>query len=118
MQKTQGYLGQGLVVRGKLTGAGDVTIEGRFEGEVDVAGEVSVGENGVVSAPLHVGGLTVSGDVKGDVVATGAVKVCDGGRILGDVRAHRVSIDDGGALHGGVEMDFELPDALDGLLAP
>jgi cytoskeletal protein CcmA (bactofilin family) len=118
MQKTLGYLGPGLLVRGKLTGEGDLTIDGRFDGELDVTGDVQVGERGVVSAPVRAGSLTVSGDLKGDVSAAGAVAVRDGGRIVGDVRAQRVSIDDGGALHGGVEMDFDLPDELDGLLTP
>lgn len=117
-QKTVGYLGPGLVVRGKLTGDGDMTIDGRFEGQLDVSGDVQVGERGIVSAPVRAGALTVSGDVKGEVFASGTVAVRDGGRIQGDVRAHRVSIDDGGALHGGVEMDFDLPDELDGLLVP
>ena len=118
IQKTLGYLGPGLIVRGRLSGEGDLTIDGRLDGELDVSGEVHVGERGIVSAPVHAGALVVSGDVKGSVVARGAVAVRDGGRILGDVRAQRVSIDDGGALHGGVEMDFDLPDELDGLLTP
>lgn len=118
IQKTLGYLGPGLIVRGKLTGDGDLTIDGRFEGDLAVSGGVQVGERGFVTAPVRVGALIVSGDVKGDVIAGGTVAVRDGGRILGDVRAHRVSIDDGGALHGGVEMDFDLPDELDGLLTP
>jgi len=118
IQKTLGYLGPGLVVRGQISGDGDLTIDGRLDGQLDVSGDVVVGERGVVNAPVRAGALTVAGDVKGDVFARGAVAVRDGGRILGDVRAHRVSIDDGGALHGGVEMDFDLPDELDGLLTP
>lgn len=118
IQKTLGYFGPGLVVRGKLTGEGDLTIDGRFEGGLELTGDVHIGEHSVVNAPVRAGALTVSGDVKGDVVAAGAVAVRDGGRIVGDVRAQRVSIDDGGALHGGVEMDFELPDGLEGLLTP
>ncbi len=117
MQKPLGYLAPGLSVRGRLSGAGDLTIDGRLEGELDVSGEVIVGERGVIVAPVRAGAVVVAGDLKGEVHARGAVAVRDGGRILGDVRAQRVSIDDGGALHGGVEMDFELPAELDGLLA-
>jgi cytoskeletal protein CcmA (bactofilin family) len=117
MQKTLGYLAPGLVVRGRLAGEGDLTIDGRLEGELDVTGEVAVGETGIVVAPVRAGALAVAGDVKGAVHARGAVAVRDGGRIVGDVRAARVAIDDGGALHGGVEMEFELPAELDGWLA-
>ncbi len=31
-----------------------------------------------------------------------------GGRVRGDVRAARLSIDDGGAIDGVLEMDFDL----------
>jgi len=44
------------------------------------------------------------------VTAAGAVAVRPGGRLVGDVRARRIAIDDGGALEGGIEMDFDLPE--------
>lgn len=110
-RRTDGIIGPDLVVHGKLEGKSDLRIEGVFDGELHVEGEVVVGPDASVTAPVQVGSLEVEGEVRGDVVARDAVAVRPGGRLLGDVRARRVAIDDGGALQGGVDMEFELPES-------
>jgi cytoskeletal protein CcmA (bactofilin family) len=72
-------------------------------------GVLRVGESGVVVAAIEIGELETKGHVRGSVVASEAVSVLEGGRLDGDVRAPKVAIEDGGQLHGGVDMDFELP---------
>lgn len=110
---TPGYFGPHLVAQGKLSGRGDLVIDGRFEGGVDIEGALTVAAQGVLLATTSVTDLIVDGHVKGNVFASDAVAVREGGRLDGDVRARRVSIDDGGVLQGGIEMDFEVPAGLD-----
>lgn len=108
-RSTNGYIGPNLVIHGRLSGQGEIQIDGRLEGDLEVEGTVSVGPTGVVLAAASADVVEVMGHVRGNVVATTEVAVRDGGRIDGDVRAPRVGIDDGGSLVGGIEMDFELP---------
>jgi cytoskeletal protein CcmA (bactofilin family) len=105
-RRAEGSIGPDLVVHGKLDGKSDLRIDGVFEGELHIEGELVVGPDASVIAPLEVGSLTVEGEVRGDVAAQGSVAVRAGGRLIGDVRARRISIDDGAALQGGIEMDF------------
>ena len=111
-RRLDGSIGPDLVVHGKLDGKSDLRIEGIFEGEIDVEGVVSIGPEGTVRGPVRVGSLELEGELHGDVSASGAVGVRSGGRLLGDVRARQVAIDDGGSLHGGIEMEFELPEGV------
>jgi cytoskeletal protein CcmA (bactofilin family) len=104
-----GYIGKGLRVRGKLTGAGDLIIDGRFEGEIKVDGTIEVGADGAAGAPVEAGSVVVQGVLEGAVRADDAVAIQPGGRLLGDVRASRVSLSDGAYLEGSVIMDFDLP---------
>jgi len=113
LRPTGGLFGPSFVVRGRLTGHGDLAVDGRFEGDIAVAGDITVGAEGSITAGCEVASLVVEGHVRGNVVATSAVTVRAGGRIDGDVRAPRVAIEDGATLHGGIEMDFEIPGALD-----
>lgn len=110
-RRSDGCIGADLVVHGTLTGKSDLRIDGVFDGELSVEGAVTIGPEGSVSAPVRVGSLDVEGEVRGDVAASGSVAVRAGGRLLGDVRARRICVDDGGSLQGGIEMDFELPGA-------
>lgn len=107
-----GSFGPDVVVHGRLSGKSDsLRIDGVLEGELDVDAAVSVGPEGLIAAPISVASLEVEGEVRGDVRARGAVTVRAGGRLVGDVRARRIAIDDGGSLQGGIEMEFELPAA-------
>lgn len=109
-RRSDGIIGPDLVVHGRLDGKSDLRIDGVFEGEIDLDGAVVVGPDGSVTAPVTVGSLEVEGEVRGDVVAKEAVAVRPGGRLLGDVRARRIGIDDGGSLQGGIDMDFDVPE--------
>lgn len=108
-RRADGIIGSELVVHGKLGGKSDLRIDGVFEGEVVLEGTLTVGPEASLVGPLSVAELTVEGEVRGDVAATDGVVVRPGGRLIGDVRARRIGIEDGGSLQGGIEMDFEVP---------
>ena len=103
-----GSFAKDLVVRGELRGKGDLRIDGRFVGVVELDGDLAVGAEASVQAPVTVCDLEVAGELRGEVRASGAVAIRGGGRVFGDVRASRLGIDDGGALQGGIDMDFDL----------
>lgn len=107
-RSAEGVIGPHLVVRGRLDGKGDLRVEGVLEGEVEIDGALAVGPDGTVVGPVRAREVEVSGEVHGHVLAGDGVAIRAGGRVQGDVRARRIAIDDGAALHGGIEMDFEL----------
>jgi cytoskeletal protein CcmA (bactofilin family) len=103
-----GTIGPDLVVHGKVSGKSDLRVDGVLEGEIAIDGDVLVGPDGAIIAPVAVRSLEVEGEVRGDVHASSAVAIRPGGRLIGDVRARRIAIDDGGTLEGGIEMEFDL----------
>lgn len=106
-----GYFGPSVRARGTLSGTGSLTVRGRLDGEIQIAGSIDVESGAIVNANASLTHLLVAGDVVGDVHAEDSVRVVAGGRVEGDVRAVRIAIDDGGVLLGGVEMDFAIDDA-------
>jgi cytoskeletal protein CcmA (bactofilin family) len=108
----EAYIGEGLTLKGSVSGETDMDIDGRVEGSIHLRGHVRVTERGQLTGAVTVGSLTALGRVVGDVWATDAVHVGETGRVVGDVRAARVSLDDGGLLDGAIDMDFDLPAGL------
>lgn len=108
-RRVEGCIGTDLVVHGTLTGKSDLRIDGVFDGELSLDGVVVVGPEGSLNAPVEVGSLEVEGEVRGSVVAGATVAIRAGGRLIGDVRARRICIDDGASLQGGIDMDFDVP---------
>lgn len=107
-----GYVGPGLLLRGELRGEGQLRCDGTFEGSVELAGALVVGRSGRVAGPVHADAVAVEGLLEGPVSA-GELNVLAGGRLVGDVRAARIGLDDGGSLEGTVEMEVELPEPED-----
>ncbi len=104
-----GYVGPGLLVRGELRGAGQLRCDGTFEGSVDLQGALVVGRSGKLVGPVRAQAVAVEGILDGPVMA-GELNVLAGGRLVGDVRAARIGLDDGGSLEGTVDMEVELPE--------
>lgn len=96
-------------MNGRVHGEGVIEIAGRMEGPVEVDGHVLV--SGHLSGLLRARHAHVQGVVEGDVIGA-EVRIAAGGRVIGDVRAARIGLDDGGILDGSVEMDVQLPESL------
>lgn len=113
-QDTRASIGRTTRIVGRLTGDGDLLVEGRVEGELSLKGHVTVADGGVVAAPLSAGDVTVEGLVDGDVTSRGAVVLRASGAIRGAISAARVAVDEGARFTGRIEMDVELPPELGG----
>ncbi len=105
-------IGKNITIRGNLTGAEDLVIEGRIEGNVTLSNHLTVQSSGVVEADLDVEDLTVNGAVHGDIRASRSVSINADAKVVGNIRAPRIIIEDGARFKGRVEMDVQLPAGL------
>lgn len=110
-------IGKGVVVRGDVTGADPVYIDGRVEGTIQIPGErVTVGKTGTVVGRAGSGApcitareIVILGTVTGNVVAGDRVDIRAGGSLTGDVTTVRVAIEDGAFFRGGIDIRREDP---------
>ena len=96
-------IGRGTRIRGRVSGAVDLEVHGHVDGEIAVSGDVTVDAQGLVGANVSGRRLVVRGAVKGDLTGEDAVVLEEGARVLGDVRAPRVSIAVGALVRGYVQ---------------
>jgi cytoskeletal protein CcmA (bactofilin family) len=96
-------IGRSARVRGRVTGAVDLEVLGFVDGEIAVGGDVTVDVGGLVGASVSGRRLVVRGAVKGDLVGEEAIALEDGARVVGDVRAPRVTIAPGALVRGFVD---------------
>jgi len=101
-------------VRGQVSGAEDVVVEGRIDGGIKLDGSLHVREGGVVVAQVAALDVTVAGILVGDVIANGAVTIAPKGKLVGDVKAGRIVIAVGGAMRGHVDTTEEATGAARG----
>ena len=98
-------IGQSLFIKGDVSGSEDLMVEGRVEGKIDLRDHnLTIGANGRVHAEIHAKNITIIGEVTGNVVADEKVDLTDSARLVGDVRAPRISVSDGAQFKGSVDM--------------
>lgn len=97
-------ISEGTQIRGRLSGAEDVLVNGRIDGEVDLDGELTVGPEGILKADVNATRVVVKGVVAGDISASESVALVDGCKVVGDVRAPVVQITEGARFSGGLEV--------------
>jgi cytoskeletal protein CcmA (bactofilin family) len=102
-------IGRGTVIRGSVRGTGTLEIVGRVEGDVNVGGEIVLGDEGAVLGNVSGATVTISGAVQGDVRASESILLERGARVVGDLTAPRVGISTGALVKGHVRTDDEPP---------
>lgn len=97
-------IGSGLKIRGEITGASDMYIDGDVQGKVRVgSGRLTIGPSGRVQADLEAREIIVNGNVVGNLKAADRVQLGSTGSVQGSVVTPRIGIDDGARLRGNVE---------------
>lgn len=106
------YLGGSVVFRGELSGDEDLTIEGQFDGSINVQGHcVTVGQHGQVKADIAARQVSVSGKLNGKVNALEKISIQRTGNVVGDLVSAGVAIEEGAYFKGSIEIlrDGERP---------
>lgn len=94
----------GTRVRGEVSGATELVVDGEIEGEIRLEALVVVGPGGVVRGPISASVVRVDGKVFGDVRGAERVEVGSAGALEGDIVAPRVILSEGAFFKGKVEM--------------
>jgi cytoskeletal protein CcmA (bactofilin family) len=103
MAANASIIGRTTRIRGRVSGAVDLEVQGFVDGEIAVGGDVTIDTHGMVGAGVQGKRLVVRGAVKGDLLGSEAVLLEDGARVVGDVRAPRVVIAPGALVRGFVD---------------
>jgi cytoskeletal protein CcmA (bactofilin family) len=101
----QATIGRSLVIKGEITGAEALYIDGRIEGKITLTdNRVTIGRNGSVQADITAREVVVMGKVTGNIECTDRVDIRSEGVVNGNVLTERISVEDGAVLKGGIEV--------------
>jgi cytoskeletal protein CcmA (bactofilin family) len=99
-----GMIGSGLLIRGELVGQEDLIIEGTVEGTISMEKSLTIESSGKIKADIETENITVKGEVIGNLVARDKIIIHQGARIIGDMKAPRMEIEDGAYYKGNIQM--------------
>jgi cytoskeletal protein CcmA (bactofilin family) len=98
------WISGAITVTGNVTSAGDLVIDGRVEGAIEIGNHnLTIGETATVVADLIARDITIAGSVKGNVLGSGKVELKKSCTVEGDITAPRFLMEEGAVLGGKVD---------------
>jgi cytoskeletal protein CcmA (bactofilin family) len=105
----QATIGRTLCIKGEISGSEALYIDGRIEGKITMPeSRVTIGRNGKVDASIQAKEVVVMGKVTGNIECSDRVDIRSEGSVNGDISTARISVEDGAALKGGIQVRSEV----------
>ncbi len=103
-QATTTAIGPTIVIKGKLKSDEDLIVKGRIEAEIQSSKALLVENSGIIKANVRVKSAKLSGVLVGNITAEERVEILSDGRMVGDLTAPKIIINDGAAFRGRIDM--------------
>lgn len=96
-----------LTIEGKIEGAGNVRLAGRFKGDVDVRGDVTIETGAKLNGGVRADKVIIAGELEGNIEAAAKVELQQGGVLIGDLKAGSLTVAAGSRMRGQVDFGWE-----------
>ena len=103
----ESHISADLTIEGKIIGTGHIRIAGRFKGDVQVDGNVSLESGARLEGHVKASVVSVAGELIGNIENAKRVELLETGVINGDVKAAQLTVAAGSRMRGQVEFGYE-----------
>ena len=99
-EEATSVIGEGSVFEGTFEVTGNLRVDGKFKGELDVTDTLVVGKNGQVDATVKTKNAVVAGTIQGDLNASDKITLQSGSRLEGEMVTSKLVIEEGVSFQG------------------
>jgi len=102
---TTATIGKSVQIRGEVKGSEDLLVDGLVEGTITLSdSRLTIGANARVQANVAARDVVILGTLNGNISAAGRVEMRAGCRVVGDLRAARLAIEENAIFTGKVDL--------------
>ena len=101
---SKNVLNSDVEIKGNVKFAGELTLEGKLEGEVNSDGTLIIGETGTVNGNVSAGTVSVRGKINGNITARDKIEIKSKAEVFGDIRSAKLAIEEGVTFVGKTEV--------------
>src|SRR5208282_2729926 len=87
---TKNTLGSDVEIKGNLKFSGELTFEGKLEGDIQTDGVLNLGDSASVNGNINAQSVIVRGKVNGNVTAKEKIEIKTKAELFGDIRAAKL----------------------------
>ena len=101
-------IGRNVQIDGDITGKTDLRIAGKVYGNISIDGELILEKYAIVEGDVKCGAAILAGSIKGDVDCKTKLILLDNSKIVGNVKAEQLIINEGAIFQGNCDMNEAL----------
>jgi cytoskeletal protein CcmA (bactofilin family) len=102
---SRNVLGTDVEIKGTLNFAGELTMDGKLEGDINSEGVLNLGDNAAVKGNINVASVVVRGKIGGNINAKDRIEIKSKTELFGDIRAAKLVIEEGVTLVGKIDVN-------------
>lgn len=99
------YFGKNLLIKGRVSGNGNVIILGGLDGEFNLRGRVKVAQSAKIKGEVKADVISVNGSVQGSLAAKDRIHLDQTARVEGQITTPKLSISEGASFDGEISMN-------------
>jgi cytoskeletal protein CcmA (bactofilin family) len=103
-QNIESIISPGVEIKGDISSQGSIRIDGYVEGNLNIKGDLILGEKGKIKGEVKAENIIVAGKVEGRASAGTRFEIAATGAITGDINATTLIVEEGGLLDGNSRM--------------
>jgi cytoskeletal protein CcmA (bactofilin family) len=102
---SKNVLGSDVEIKGNIKFSGELTFDGKLDGEIHTEGTLSLGDGAVVNGNISAQSVVVRGKVNGNITAKEKIDIKSKTELFGDIRAAKLAIEEGVTFVGKTEVN-------------
>ncbi len=105
--RSESLIAPDITIEGKIEGEGHVRIAGKFKGDVDVRGDLTIEPGARVTGSVRAEKVTIAGELIGNIESAVHVELQQSGALTGDLKAGSLSVAAGSRMRGQAEFGWD-----------
>jgi len=106
-EQRESLIASEITIEGKIEGTGHVRLAGRFKGDVQVQGNLSIEHGAKLTGGVRASTVVIGGELEGNITEATRVELLDTGVLNGDLKAGSLTVAAGSRMRGQVEFGWE-----------
>ena len=102
---SKNVLNSDVEIKGTLKFSGELTLEGKLDGEIQTDGLLNLGDSAVVTGNINAQSVVVRGKINGNINAKEKIEIKAKAELFGDIRATKLVVEEGVTFVGKTEVN-------------
>ncbi len=98
-------IGEDVEISGNIKCESNIQMNGKLNGDLNCGSQAVIGSTSVIKGNMSIETVSIMGQVNGNITAKDKIELKSTARLHGDIRAKRLTVEDGVTFVGKVEVN-------------